>query len=50
MISDSDLVLVMEPEDPVESGDLGKGVLQYAAKVEPRSTPPTEDEQCHPPL
>jgi hypothetical protein len=50
MITDLDSVLVMEPEDPVESGDLGKGVLQRAVNVEPCSTPPTEDRQYCPPL
>jgi hypothetical protein len=43
MISDSDSVLAVKLDDPVEFEDRGKGVLQRAAKVEPRSTPPSED-------
>jgi hypothetical protein len=50
MMLDSDLALVMELEDPVEFGDLGKGVLQCAAKDEPCSTPPTKDGRYCPPL
>jgi hypothetical protein len=44
MISDLDSVLEVGLDDPVEFGDRGKGVLQRAAKVEPRSTPPSEDD------
>jgi hypothetical protein len=50
MTSDSDLVSVAVLDDPVESGDQAKGVLQRAAKTEPRSSPPTEDGRFRPPL
>jgi hypothetical protein len=47
---DLELVLAVELDNPVESEDRAKGVLQRAANVEPRSTPPTEDGQFRPPL
>jgi hypothetical protein len=50
MISDSDLVLAVELDDPVEFKVPRKGVLQHAAKVEPCSSPPAEDSQFRPPL
>jgi hypothetical protein len=43
MMSDLDSVLAVKLDDPVESEDQGKGVLQRAANVEPHSTPPSED-------
>jgi hypothetical protein len=48
MMSDSDSVLAVELDDPVEFKAPGKGVLQCTAKVEPRSSPPVEDGQFHP--
>jgi hypothetical protein len=50
MTLDSDSVLAVVLDDPVESGDRVKGVLQRAAKTEPRSSPPTEDRRFRPPL
>jgi hypothetical protein len=45
IMSDSDSVLAVELDDPVEFIDRGKGVLQCAANVEPCSNPPTGDER-----
>jgi hypothetical protein len=50
MMSDSDLVLAVVLDDPVESEDRVKGVLQRTAKEEPRSSPPAEDGRFCPPL
>jgi hypothetical protein len=50
MILDSDSELAVELVEPVESEAPGKGVLQRTAKVEPRSSPPTEDGRFRPPL
>jgi hypothetical protein len=50
MTSDLDSVLAVVLDDPVESGDRAKGVLQRIVKVEPRSSPPAEDGRFRPPL